>query len=81
MAVIGINYEESNPDSFKGVTLSIRDTIGREFHDCEFQVGTPEDSFGCALTLAHTYGIDVICSSSVDHFIMDGGTLGIFDDA
>jgi hypothetical protein len=73
VAVIGIVYEEYEPETYDGVKVNIGDSKG-----FTIQVGTPENDFSVALIIAGYYGIDLICSSSVDHFVMDGGDLGVY---
>ena len=70
MAVLGIVYEECEPSTYEGVEVNWGD---KGFH---IQIGTPENDFSVALIIAHYHGLDIICSSSYDHFIMDGGDLG-----
>ena len=72
-AVIGILYDELEPDTYEGVSLSIGNSR------LDLHIANPEEAVNCALWVAHYLDLYVLCSSSVDHFIMDGGDLGRFN--
>jgi len=74
MAIIGIIYDEPDPSTYEGVRLSVYGKAG------VWHIGSPQNDLACALILAHFCNIDVVYSSSVDHFVMDGGDLGVFNE-
>lgn len=72
--IIGIVYDDNNPESYAGVTLrmgsgSLADT---------FHTGNPTvDYLTAVFVVASRNGVDhpAMSSSSIDHFVMDGGDL------
>lgn len=76
MAVIGVDYDEMKPESYKGVILSIKG-VKKEFNTGNFI----KDWYDCNKFILNSD----LCeteqfsnSSSLDHFIMDGAP---FDSA
>lgn len=74
MAVVGINYKEPKPSTYKGVELSLRGEESRTLK--EFKTGDfVKDWYDLLYYIIHS-GITekehLSYSSSVDHFIMDG---------
>ena len=70
--IIGIIYDDSDPISYKGVDLH----IGEERET--FYSGDPTVDYLTAGFVAHYRAgpaAHIMCSSSVDHFVMDGGEL------
>jgi hypothetical protein len=74
MAVVGINYEEPKPSTYKAVELSLRSHDGRTSK--EFKTGDfVKDWFDFLYYIIHsdiTEKERLSYLSSVDHFIMDG---------
>lgn len=80
--ILGILYDETDPATYSGVTLRLGDD--REV----FNSGNPTvDYLTAYFVLSHRYraaGFDVgdvpvMASSSVNHFVFDGGTLNDSD--
>jgi hypothetical protein len=67
--IIRVDYDEPDPNTYRGVT------IGHTL----WNSGDPTIDFICAVKLAWLFREDgadfVMCSSSVNHFVMDGGEL------
>ena len=69
--IIGIDYDDPDVSTYRGCTLSMGD--GELILDS----GRPEHDYWAISHLARTLSpVDfVMCSSSVDHFAYDGGTI------
>lgn len=76
LGFITIDYDDVNPASYNGVLFSMDISAGR----IRFHTGNPETDWKDVLGFVQ-YLVDngqmvfANCSSSVDHFVMDGGTL------
>lgn len=73
MAIIGIVYDEPDPETYGGVSLKMMPEGKRE----DFYTGDPTVDYLTAGIVAkyRLKGGPVMGSSSVDHFSMDGGDL------
>jgi hypothetical protein len=75
MYIVGIEYDDESPDSYAGVVLS-----RSQKEVSKIMTGCPTNDF-LATTLLYQKLSDkngdkwLSCSSSVDHFVMDGGIL------
>jgi len=76
MAVVGIDYDEVDPSTYAGVYTYIDDKR------VITNTGNPEADMHTVVSMLFERGEGrmIMCSSSVDHFIMDGGDLGVFND-
>lgn len=75
MAVIFINYDEPNPETYESVGISMNDKGKNGREEVEFKSGNfVKDWYDCIKYIIHNVVGDepVLHSSSVDHFIMDG---------
>jgi hypothetical protein len=64
ISVIGINYDEFKPGSYKSTYLHVDEKR------MIFNTGDPVEDFKSAILFGRTRGV-VLYSSSVDHFIVD----------
>jgi hypothetical protein len=73
MIIVGIDYEEYKPETYKGVFLNEADgTTYRWMTDDSVK------DYAAAMEFARGKGWDAIMHfSSVDHFVMDGGILEV----
>lgn len=76
-AFLSINYEEPHPDTYEGISVHLRELgvenpnrVGVKFH-----TSIPQEDYELACWYANKVADRTMCSSSVDHFIMDGGDL------
>ncbi|MDB4278053.1 hypothetical protein N9917_00325 [Deltaproteobacteria bacterium] len=77
-------YDDENPETYKGISLS----MGRDAAKDVFNTGNPTVDYFTAYFVASKRckdaGVDIddvplMGSSSIDHFVMDGGTLNTDD--
>lgn len=73
MAILGIEYHEPDPETYFGVSLKMMPDGPEE----SFMTGDPTVDYltAGAVAVYRLKGGTVMCSSSVDHFSMDGGDL------
>jgi hypothetical protein len=78
--ILSIKYDDANPATYEGVTLSMDRDKPREL----FSTGNPTVDYNTAAAVVYrrfyNAGVDVddvplMGSSTIDHFIMDGGEL------
>ena len=75
MATVGINYDEKDPATYEGAYTFI------DGEKIVHNTGDPEADVGTILELLRKNGAGrILCSSSIDHFNMDGGDLGKYND-
>jgi len=65
-------YTEGDPQTYAGIRVIIGD------QGAVFYSGDPVHDYLCALLSIPNewHDVGITCSSSVDHFVMDGGVLG-----
>ena len=66
MIIIGINYDEGNPFTYRGVMVQ-GDGIG-----AVIATGDVEADFATAIGYAKIFNDIILYSSSCDHFVSDG---------
>ncbi len=72
IVIIDVLYDDENPASYKGIELRPRWLCSV----INVSGGTAADDYALASKIAHSLCDTVMSSSSVDHFVMDGGDLG-----
>jgi len=82
MAVLKVDFIELQPETYQGMSINIKGDRknrhkGSGFYEHGFSIeGWNASEAWLAFTvLLVLLDIDVICSSSVDHYIMDGGII------
>lgn len=72
VAFISVNYEELKPETYAGFTLKMGDRVET------INTGNPTVDYVAIGCIAYTIAggrLPIMQSSSIDHFIMDGGDL------
>lgn len=72
VVILSIDYTEFRPETYRGVILSLE---GKRI--ALLSSGVPQTDYLAALEVASIFGKWVIHSSTVDHFVMDGGILTV----
>ena len=70
-AILHVDYEEPKPTTYTGISVNVlggKRTISKLFKGTE-----PGKQIAEAIKWCKEKGYHVMCSSSVDHFEMDGG--------
>jgi len=75
VAIIGIDYDEGDPNSYRAVTVK----IGEE--EKRFDGGLPEHDWANALAHARKQTEHIYLSSNCDHFVNDGFRYGWTEDS
>jgi hypothetical protein len=84
MIFMSCQYDDENPASYQGISVK----VGREAEPEVFNTGNPTVDYFTAYFVASKRckdaGVDIddlpiMGSSSIDHFVMDGGTLNTDD--
>lgn len=76
MVLIGIDYDEPDPSTYRGIVVTYNFPPHRE--EERFNTGDPSADYLMAGSVIHEHlGSQVYISgrSSLDHFVMDGGVL------
>ena len=66
LSVIGIDYEEFEKDSYDNVYVYVPDGARKDFNS-----GNVIEDFSEAIHYLQELGYTIVCSSSVDDFLMD----------
>lgn len=74
VVILDVDYVEFRPETYRGVILSLK-----EKRIAVLSSGLVQDDYLAALEAASIFGKLVVHSSTVNHFIMDGGILNIHE--
>ena len=76
VSIVSVRYEEPYPESYEGVSLSVRAIGNDEYHRWNINTGNPERDLLATCLLSEMCNFYTMFSSSVDCFVIDGGDLG-----
>lgn len=74
--MVGVCYDGQNPSTYKGVEVYTFAGSGEKELSTVFNTGNPAEDYQAARFFALVHTGLVSCSSSIDHFVSDGGDLG-----